>query len=127
MSFLQAVIDEIVAADTATFGQDLFANTYPARAPDTCLLAIDNGGPEPSVYAPLREMSLQVLSRAPDYRDAKARVEQVFGLFHGRHNYVLGEFYILVSRAVQEPAYIGPDDKGRAELSVNFLFRVRGN
>ncbi|MEW6661965.1 MAG: minor capsid protein [Bacillota bacterium] len=128
MNFLEAVIHHIQTAGIAAFGQNMFANEYPSKAPDSCLLVIDTGGLEPSLYLPVSNPTIQVLSRAPKYPEAEAKIRQVFNLFHGptaRHNYWLGDYYVFRSHAVQEPGFIGPDEKGRDEVSVNFVFKIR--
>jgi|GEM_PF-3786909 hypothetical protein len=137
--FLQALIREVEAARIAKFGKTLFGSLYPSTAPDECVLIRSSGGPAPSKYLPVQEHAIQFLSRAVDYPTAEANVWKIFRLFHGRvdagawtskHNYTVGSietgtFYILKSEALQLPTDISPDEAGRAEVSLNILFRVR--
>lgn len=135
--FLQAVIEHLVANGIGTFGTDLFASTYPSNAPDQCTVVRDGGGPTPPKDAPTQTKLIQFVCRALDYPAAEAKIRQIYELFHGHvsggqweslHNYLLGttvQQYIFSSAAIQEPADIGPDEKGRAELSFNVLFKIR--
>ena len=128
MSFLSAVINHIEAANIAVFGQDMFANEYPSKAPNECLLVMDTGGMEPNQYLPIGNPTIQVLSRALSYLEAEEKARQVSKLFHGetaKHNYLIGSYYIYKSNAMQEPGWIGKDEKNRDEVSVNFVFKIK--
>ncbi len=132
--FLTAVIDYIETAGIATFGTTMYAGQYPSTAPDECILVRMSGGPEASKEVPLARPMIQVLSRALYYPAAAERIQKVYELFHGyvdtagkwvsHHNYQLGDFYVHESRAIQRPGDISPDEKDRAELSVNFMFKI---
>ncbi len=128
MSFLDDVISYIQAQGVATFGKDMFAGNYPSTAPDDCILVKATGGLPPSKEVPIRQPTIQVLSRAPYSPEAEAKLRQVYALFHGednaKHNYVIGSYYVYVSSAIQEPGDISPDAKSRAEWSCNFHFKI---
>ncbi len=127
MNLLEAVLQHIHQSGIASFGLDMFANSYPARAPDECLLVIDNGGTR-DAYWERSDRAIQVVSRSSIYPAAYDKIQRVCDLFHGetaRANYQLGQYYVYTSRMAQEPGYIGDDEKGRPEISVNLVFTVR--
>ncbi len=137
--FMDAVIEHLEANGVGTFGVDIFGSTYPSTAPNQCVVVKDGGGPPPSKYIPTQVRVIQFVSRAPDYPDAAAKANQMFELFHGKvsggnwdslHNYLLGTTpairqYVQSSEALQVPSDIGPDEKGRAEVSFNIAFKIR--
>ncbi len=128
MSFLDDVIEYIEDAGVATFGTDMFAGSYPSTAPDGCILVKASGGWAPSKEVPIRNPTIQVLSRSLYSPEAETKLWEVHNLFHGetaKHNYEIGDFYVMVSHAMQEPGDIGPDQLGRAEWSVNFMFKIK--
>ena len=128
MSFLDDVIEYIETAGVATFGTDMFAGNYPSTAPDECILVKATGGLPPSKEVPIRDVTIQVLSRSEYSPEAEAKLRAVYALFHtvdnAKHNYVIGSYYVYVSNAIQEPGDISPDAAGRAEWSVNFIFKI---
>ncbi len=136
MSFLDDVIKYIQTAGRATFGPEwypafypcMFAGNYPSTAPDECILVKATGGLPPSKEVPIRQPTIQVLSRASHSPEAEANLRAIYTLFHGednaKHNYIIGSYYVYVSHAIQEPGDIGPDAKGRAEWSCNFYFKI---
>lgn len=128
MSFLDDVINYIQAAEVATFGTDMFAGSYPSTAPDQCILVKASGGWAPNLYVPIRHPTIQVLSRSLYSPEAEAKLREVYALFHGetaKHNYTIGDYYVLVSQAMQEPGDISPDAQGHSEWSINFMFKIK--
>lgn len=130
MSFLEAIINFIQSADIATFGTNMFEGDFPTHAPETCLIVLQGVGEAPDCYLPIRDPSIQFITRGPVFPDAYELMDKVFTLFHGdpppKHNYQVGDFYVLCSRAYQEPGDIGRDEAGRKMLSCNFGFKIRG-
>lgn len=131
---IQAVINDIESAGIATFGVDMFGSLYPFDAPDKCVLIRSSSGPEPSKELPIRFYMIQVLSRALYFPVAVEKAWEIYTRYQGEringkwvapHNYYLGEYYVQVSQALQIPSDISPDEKGRSEVSLNILFRVR--
>ncbi len=132
--FLMAIIEYLVSNGVGVFGTDLFGSSYPATAPNKCVVVRDNGGPPPSKHLPVEEYTIQFLSRDISYPDAYAKAVAIFELFHAKvtgdkwdskHNYLIGAYYVRVSKALQRPSDISPDDKGRSEVSFNIAFEVR--
>ena len=128
MSFLDDVVNYIETAAVATFGTTMFAGNYPSTAPDECILVKATGGLIPSKEVPIRQPTIQVLSRAQYSPEAETNLRAVYALFHGadnaKHNYVIGSYHVYVSHAIQEPGDISPDAQGRAEWSCNFYFKI---
>lgn len=130
MSFLEAVINYIQTAGIATFGQDMFEGDFPTKSPDRCMIVLLGTGTPPDGNLPIRHPAVQVITRGVDFPEAHNLIEQVCKLFHGdpppKHNYQVGNYRVLVSKALQEPGDIGRDEKGRKMLSCNFGFTLRG-
>ncbi len=137
--FIDALIEDLEKENIATFGVDLFGSLYPADAPDACMLIKSTGGPPPSKYIPVQVHQIQFLVRDIRFPDAHAKAMEIFKLYHGevktanwkpRHNYIVGvtageQYYVSTSNASQMPIDISPDEKNRAEVSLNISFRVR--
>jgi len=113
-------------------GTTLHFGRRPQDAPDRCLLVAFNGGGATVFDLPDRmDVLVQILARAKDYHDAYADSMTAFDALHGVAAIALP---VLVSgeaweaqaiEAVNPPQYIGPDDKGRAEWSTNYIWRIK--
>ena len=126
-SFLDDVINYIETENVATFGVDMFAGQYPSTAPDECILVKSTGGWPPYKEVDIRQPTIQILSRALHSPEAEENLRDVLALFHddqAKTNYVIGSYHVYVSHAMQEPGDISPDEKGRAEWSVNISFKI---
>lgn len=132
--FLEQLINDIESAGIATFGEDMYASLYPADAPDKCIVVRENMPLSPLKDLPVEFYAIQFLSRAIDYEDAYNNAWELYKRYHGRsqsgkwkalHNYMVGNRYVFVSKASQVPFDISPDEKGRSEVSLNIVFRVR--
>jgi hypothetical protein len=108
------------------------------NAPVRCVLVAQPAGGEPNYYCPeMANLNIQVLSRAKTYFEAEEDIWTVFNaLTKGSGEYPSGgwnipridgsggDYLAMVIEALQTPAYIGQDDNGRYEFSVNFIFRM---
>lgn len=127
MSFLEAVTTYIQTAKIATLGTDMFPLEFPSEAPDDCMIVLDGiSGLPPMQEVDIIHPGIQVIVRSKRYPTAMLKAESVYNLFHGaaKHNYYIGTFYVLRSRARQTPGGIGKDSQDRDEISVNFDFKI---
>jgi hypothetical protein len=97
------------------------------KGEDEAIALIDTGGFAPDGELPLRDPTVQVLTRAgpSDYPKAKQLAEQVFNLLHNKGRFQLGAAYVYECTAIQEPTPIGQDDKARWEITCNYHFKTR--
>jgi len=101
-------------------------------APVRCVLIQETGG-GPNFYCPdMVDMTVQVLTRAAKYSEARADAWAVFNAVHGTSNWELprlggasGEDYLAMTvEALAAPQYLGEDDNRRHLFSTNYVFRM---
>lgn len=107
-----------------TVGQDLFLSFQPV-SPDNCIVIYDTSPPvlEESQGLQVDNMTCQVLVRNKDYlqaRDSIAAIHRDIVGYDGN----MGGFDVTIVQVDQAPASIGQDEKGRAEWSAHYRFRV---
>ncbi|MEU3162897.1 minor capsid protein [Streptosporangium sp. NPDC006930] len=121
----------------AQLAADLGLGTYPGSifltkmptAPDTCLVVARYGGPESSLGDDYDEPSIQVRARGPatDVRVAERKAEDVYTAFNGlgRRYLADGTWLQLMVGNQAGPIFIGVDQNGRPEFTVNLRAEVR--
>lgn len=127
-------IAQWIATETGfTLGAKLQFGHRDQGAPDRCVLVAFNSGGATDEYAEdRRDQMVQCLARAVSYIDAYDDSMVVYNKIHGRKGITLpvlvsGQTYFVASvHAMNAPQYIGPDEKGRHEWSINFVFRRKG-
>lgn len=123
-------------------GRDIFLN-YIVDTPDDAVFLIDTGGfppdftgdiinPNTQIYTRVGNQcgmlnpTVQIRVRSVDIQNAYSKAYQIFNLLHGKTFWDLdGMVHILVCNALQNPFWIGRDDKGRDEISCNYYFRIK--
>ena len=108
-------------------GQCGVANVFKAKMPnepDGCVCLYEYAGRAPTMdlgKTQFRNPGLQAIARDRQYADARDRIEEVYGLLHGRTNAMIGGRHYLRIFALQEPFPLGgPDANERYRLAVNF-------
>jgi hypothetical protein len=124
MMLIEAIADYLETEGVATKGTDMFLAVQP-DSPDNCLTIYDTGGFAPDNELPIKDPTIQVISRATDYETAKQEALDVYGELHKLANQTLGDFYIYLIEAMQEPGSIGRDSADRFEISCNYRLKVR--
>lgn len=122
MTFLEVIKNDIENEGLGVFGTDLFLNSKPTK-PDNVICIIDTGGYKPG---DVRRPTIQFLIRNEGYPSGLKKAEQIFQRYHNKNWYMLDEYEIINSEAINEPTFIGNDDKDRAMISLNILF-IRGD
>lgn len=115
-----------------TLGTNLFAGHRPQSAPDRCVLIAETAGGATVPECPDMAMcQIQALSRAKTYFEARADCWEVYEAVHGTAGWNMpnwtgsGDHYLAMAvDALAIPQYIGQDENGRFEFSVNFIFRM---
>lgn len=97
--------------------------------PDTCIAIARSGGAESLVTDDFDQPSIQIRIRgsAADTRTAEHLAERVYKAFHGLGPRTLagGSTLILAVCTQSGPVYIGPDQLGRHEYTVNMRCELR--
>lgn len=117
--------------------EELGAGTYPGSifltrmptAPDECLVVARYGGAESSLADDYDEPSIQVRVRGPaaDVRVAEVLAERVYTAVNGlgRRTLIGGTWLQLAVCNQGGPIFIGQDQLGRPEFTVNLRAEVR--
>ncbi|MCP2261084.1 hypothetical protein LX15_004804 [Streptoalloteichus tenebrarius] len=109
-------------------GGDVFLAVLP-QAPDSAVAVARYGGGEADSLLGWDEPRIQVRVRGParDARVAEARAQAVYDALHGLGPRALvgGTWLQLVVGVTSGPAYIGRDQAGRHEYTVNLRLEIR--
>lgn len=130
MTFLEAVGDYVQAQGQGTLGTNLFLGRMP-DTPDVCVGLYEYGGGLPEMTfgssgIAIDRPRLQVMCRAgrDDYPAARDKAVALRDLLTSITNTTLGAFSVLRIEATQSVNPIGPDEKDRPLVSVNFNVMV---
>lgn len=107
-----------------TVGEDLFLSFQPDM-PDDCIVIYDTSSPvlEESQGLQVDNMTCQVLVRNADYLQARDTIAAIHRDIVG-YDGTMGGLDVTAVFIDQAPASIGQDEKGRAEWSAHYRFRV---
>lgn len=129
MAFLDDIGDYLEANAIGTLATDLFLAELP-DTPDACIAVYEYAGNPPSKMGDNRQPGLQVRSRAQSYATARANIEAVYTLLSAIGDEfqdtapdgveINGTLY-LHFETTQEPVPLGPDERGREEIALNFI------
>lgn len=110
-------------------------NFIPADLPEAkypCLFVSDSGGFAPHDYVPTERPTYQIIVKGKSYKTLPANMaatekfaKSLVDLLHRKVNYLIGQTHVFSSKAMQQPIYLGLDDKDRPMYSTNFLFYVK--
>lgn len=116
-------IADLIATDSGlalTLGTSLHAHEIP-ETPDRCVAVFSSGGYPPGFHGD-QTPTVQVMVRGdisqpePAYQLAQSIREWL----HGQHNVVTGGSRCLLISAMGDILDVGPDDKRRPILTINF-------
>jgi len=129
---LKALAQYIENNTTLVIGDDLFPGYRPSNAPVECVALYERSGENRSfTLRDKRDVPVQFVSRSDDYYVARDWLAALITLLHGQCAYdlpvvVSGEaLHIAASEILSGPVYMGQDEKGNHEFSLNVLFRVQ--
>lgn len=130
MTFLEAVGDYLQAQSQGTLGTDLFLGRMP-DSPDACVCLFEYSGSLPEMTfgssgIAIDRPQLQVMTRAgrDDYPTARDKAVTLRNLLTAITNTTLGAFSVLRIEASGSVNPLGPDEKDRPLVSVNFNVMV---
>lgn len=121
---VEAIADYLGNQGIATKGIDMFLMVQPT-GPVSCITIYDTGGFPPDNELPIKEPTIQIISRAEDYETAKQKALDVYDELHKLSNATFGGFHIYLIEALQEPGSIGRDSADNFEISCNYRLKVR--
>lgn len=133
MSLLDEIAQFLAQLGVANYQpDDTTGDTYLARLPvqpDEALAVARYGGTESDAHLGWDEPSIQVRVRGPntDPRVAEDRAQAVYDALEGISDRLMpaGTWLSSCIGSQGGPVYIGPDETGRHEYTVNFRFHIR--
>lgn len=112
-------------------GTDIFPGDWPQGKPVRCMVVLENGGP---VFPKMKDWinaTIQVMSRAEDYWEAREDIYTVYNAIHGTFGWNMpnwtgsGADYLATSvYALASPQKVVRDENGRFIFSCNFIFQM---
>lgn len=133
---IQEITEFIEDQAGLTRDTDLFAGHRPQESADACDVVIESAGGPVYWWSPNRaDILIQVLSRAKTYLTARARAYAIYDAIYRDYSYgsagwtlpivtVGQEYEAMMIEPLAIPQWIGFDEKGRYEFSVNYIFRI---
>lgn len=124
-----SAIDDLaiqVANDTSySIGNQLFKANLPPT-PDKAIAILNRIGEQPNPYIPTKSNPMfQVLIRDTSYASGVAKLAQVRQSLEARTPQFIGSTYFMYIIAMSEGGWIGRDDLGRDQWSINFKCQIR--
>jgi hypothetical protein len=79
----------------------------------------------------MANLNIQIISRAESYLQSREDSWSVYNSIHGQSGWNLAridgsgeDFLAMTIEAISTPAYIGQDENGYFEHSINYIFRL---
>lgn len=127
--FIKEVGQYLQSQNFGTLGVNIFLSFEP-DSPDELIAVLDRGGYITDDFVKITGdaankydvIGVQLILRGNSYESLMSKAYQIYDLFHRKAFYNLGTFYIKESHAESLPIPIGRDERGRDEISINFLF-----
>ena len=113
-------------------GTDLFYGFRRSNDPDRCQVIQEATGSP--VFGQLKDRidkTIQIVSRAKQYGEARSDSWEIFRAIHGTFGWTLSghevgvEYLCEIIEANADPQYIGKDEKGRYEFVTNYIFKIQ--
>jgi len=116
-----------------TIGGKLVYGHRLQNSDDRCVLISESAGGSTVPELPDRaDVLIQAISRARKYKEAREDIWIVYRALHGRAGINMAridgsgpDYLANTIDALAIPQYLGPDEEGRHEFSVNFIFRMQ--
>lgn len=121
MPFLDEIAAYLAAQGHGVVGTDLFEGMLPDD-PDTLISLFETPGAmtRVSLVDRAEERSMQVRTRSGSYATARAKVEAIYALLHGKAQTTLGGGEFVLIEARQPPFSLGRDVKQRHSFATNY-------
>jgi len=113
------VKDILVNGTSLVFGTDLFIGLAPS-SPDNLVAVRDSGGAAPAANYTYEFPAVQVYVRNNKYEDGWNQANSVKSCLHALHRETWNGTEYIQILASSEIMYLGVDENGRAEFSLNF-------
>jgi hypothetical protein len=116
-----------------TLGTNWFAGPDKSGEPDTAGFIMQSSPGAANFYSPdMQTVSVQIIFRARNYFVAKDLAQGVFDFLQGKSGYDIGnpvsgqpKIRVNTIEAQGLPYNLGPDEKMRSMVTMNFIFRVQ--
>lgn len=124
---IEDIIKYLEENQIGTFKKDLFGVAMPS-SPANVICVYDGIGSPADRYNVLDNPGIQIIVRNSNYKAGYEKAYKIYNLLHCLSNKQLGGFYILGCYGQNSPpGYIGPDNNGNHEFSLNFNLDIRRN
>jgi len=119
--------DILEAGTSLVFGTDLFIGLGPT-SPDNYAALRDSGGRPPVAQYTYKYPTVQVYVRNNGYLAGYEQAETIQNCLHGIRSEIWNSTKYIQILASSEILYLGTDENGRAEFSLNFeIHRTKQN
>ena len=127
-----AIKNYLVANNIGVMGRTMFIDDIPSRLKDendTAVMFRNTGSLESDQYLPIRRPTVQIVVQSKDPAIAKAKIEEIFDLFHQlpAGTQIDPAIDLMKVNSIQEPTFIFVDDEGRHQHSFNIVLHIRDN
>lgn len=126
MALIDDVATYLQAQGVGAVGTNIFWGQLP-DSPDACIALYETGGFQPPAELPEAEPTIQIRARAASYTAAQTTIWAAFNALFPKttdSKTLAVNSRMVHVQALQSPASIGKDQKGRAEFVVNFKFNM---
>lgn len=140
---LKEVAEWIEDLTSFVVGTTIQVGYRPQSAPDRCNVILETPGGDPISYTPgsmsRNDKVFQIISRSerPGHAttkgmwDARDDSWEIFNAIFANSGYVLpvidAAYFVMYVEAQSDPQYIGFDENGRFEYSVDYIVKLRNN
>lgn len=124
-------VNTLSPPQTLTIGGNVQVGFREDDAPVRCHVFLETGGPADFYLPDKIDYMLQIVSRDEDYQTARGDAWAIFNALHGTAGWNIpalvsgGQAYEAQTiEALATPYWLGQDEKGNHEFTLNFLFRM---
>lgn len=116
---LLEVINHIVSAQLANAKDvDIFKD-YSPSSPDSCVIVYEYQGSAPAPFTDISVRSVQIVARAKNSQEAKAKAWSIYHIFHAEDNLITLNNQVRIIACRNTPIKIGVDELNRYLYAFN--------
>ena len=105
-------------------GGTIYVGARPPAPVNVVVVAPSGAGPEPSLWDEYETTRWQIWVRDATFTGGEVRAAAVYASLHGRRSWTASGTLVVVSWAVSTPGWVGIDDDGRHNWTLNVNFHI---